>query len=172
MFHHPEHFTELLDRLALVCRAYLQAQVDAGCAAVQLFDTWAGNLSVADFRRFALPAARKALEGVSAPRLYFTRNVAPYLPWLKDIGADAYALDWRVDMAHTRQQLGQQVPVMGNLDPVALFGPASTIREQVHAIIRAAGPSGHVFNLGHGVGPKTPIAGVEAMVQAVREWRW
>ena len=172
MHHHPQAFLDLLDRLALICRDYLQAQVDAGCAAVQLFDTWAGDLSHADFERFALPAARKALEGISAPRLYFTRNTAPYLDLIPKVGADAYALDWRVDLAAVRRSLGADVPVMGNEDPIALFGPPEAIREQVHAIIRAAGPTGHVFNLGHGVGPKTPIAGVHAMVDAVREWRW
>lgn len=171
MHQHPDAFLSLLDRLAGICNRYLQAQVDAGCSAVQLFDTWAGDLSPDDFRRFALPAAKKALAGVTAPRLYFTRNTAPYLPWLKEVDADAYALDWRIDIALARQALGD-VPVMGNLDPIALTAPAETIREKVHAIIRAAGPTGHIFNLGHGVGPHTPIPGVEAMVAAVREWRW
>ena len=90
---------------------------------------------------------------------------------MKEVDADAYALDWRIDIAMARQALGD-VPVMGNLDPIALTAPAETIREKVHAIIRAAGPTGHIFNLGHGVGPHTPIPGVEAMVAAVREWRW
>ena len=171
MYQHPEAFMELLDRLAEICNQYLQAQVDAGCAAVQLFDTWAGDLSSEDFRRFALPSAKKALAGISAPRLFFTRNTAPFLPWLKEVDADAYAIDWRLDIGLVREQLGD-VPVMGNLDPIALHAPAETIREQVHSIIRKAGPTGHIFNLGHGVGPSTPIPGVEAMVAAVHDWSW
>ena len=96
----PEAFQQLMDRLAQVCGAHLQAQVEAGAKAVQLFDTWAGALSAEDFRRWALPAARKALSYVEgAPTLYFTRDSGPFLPWLRDSGADAVGLDWRVDMA-------------------------------------------------------------------------
>lgn len=172
MFQHPEAFEQLLDQLAGICGAYLQAQVDAGCSAVQLFDTWAGCLSPADYRRFALPYAAKALKQVKGvPRLYFTKDSSPFLPWLKETGADALALDWRTHLGAARAVLGD-MPVMGNLDPVALYAPPEEIRRRVHAIIKAAGPRGHIFNLGHGILPTTPISGVEAMVAAVREWRW
>jgi len=172
MFQHPEDFEKLLGQLAEICGDYLQAQVDAGCAAVQLFDTWAGCLSPGDYRRFALPYAAKTLAKVSgAPRLYFTKDSSPFLPWLQETGADALALDWRTHLGAARAVLGD-MPVMGNLDPVALEAPHDEIRRRVHAIIEAAGPRGHVFNLGHRVLPTTPIAGVEAMVAAVREWRW
>lgn len=172
MFHHPEIFSSLLDRLASICGEYLQAQVEAGCSAVQLFDTWAGCLSPEDYRRFALPSAQKALSYVSGvPRLYFTKDSSPFLPWLRETGADALALDWRTHIGAARTVLGD-IPVMGNLDPILLYAPADEIRERVRSIIRSAGPRGHVFNLGHGVLPTTPIEGVEAMVAAVREWRW
>jgi len=172
LFTQPDTFQVLLDKLADAVGDHLQAQIDAGAAAVQLFDTWAGALSASDFRRWALPAAQRALARVSgAPRLYFTRDSGPFLPWLAESGADAIALDWRVDMARARAVLGD-LPVQGNLDPSVVHAPTDEIRRQVHDIIRAAGPSGHVFNLGHGLAPDTPIAGVAAVVDAVRDWTW
>ncbi len=173
VLHHPDALERLLGTLAGICSAYLQAQADAGCAAVQLFDTWAGVLSRADFDRFAVPYARRALAGVSGvPRLYFTRDSGAVLGRLKAVEADGYALDWRVDLQEARAVLGPEVPIMGNLDPVALYGPPEEIRRRVERIIRAAGPRGHIFNLGHGILPTTPIEGVAAAVEAVRSWRW
>lgn len=172
MWQQPAVFSDLLERLAEAVGDHLQAQVDAGACAVQLFDTWAGILSPEDYRRFALPAARSALERVSgAPRLYFTKDSAPFLPWLAESGADGIALDWRVELDAARAVLGE-LPVQGNLDPIALFAPPEEIRRRVHDIIRRAGPRGHVFNLGHGLIPSSPIDGVHAMVDAVREWSW
>ncbi len=92
----------------------------------------------------------------------------PVLHRLKETGADVIGLDWRVDVARARAELGA-MPIQGNLDPIALFGPDEIIRRKVHAICDAAGPVGHVFNLGHGITPKTPISGVEAMVAAVNQ---
>ena len=173
MFTDPEAFTTLLNRLADMVGDHLQAQIDAGAAAVQLFDTWAGALAPDDYRRFALPAAQRALSRVKgAPTLYFTRDASPFLPWMREVGADAYGLDWRADMAHARAILGPDVPVQGNLDPQALQAPPALIAEKVRAIIAAAGPRGHVFNLGHGLVPTSPIAGVQAAIDAVRSWSW
>ncbi len=173
MMNDPASFQRLMDKLADAVGDHLQAQVEAGADAVQLFDTWAGALSPEDFRRWALPAAQRALSRVKgAPRLYFTRDTAAFLPWLKDIGADAYGVDWRTDIGRAREVLGGAMPVQGNLDPIALYGPAHDIRARVHQIIKRAGPLGHVFNLGHGITPQTPISGVEAAVEAVRSWQW
>ena len=172
MFARPDDFRALLDRLADAVGAFLQAQVEAGAPAVQLFDTWAGALAPDDFRRWALPAARRALAFVrEAPTIYFTKDSGPFLPWLAESGATAIGLDWRVDMARARAALGE-TPVQGNLDPIALYAPPDAIRERVRAIIRAAGPRGHIFNLGHGITPRTPLEGVAAAVEAVREWSW
>lgn len=163
----PETAQKILDMLADIVGDYLQAQIDAGAVAVQMFDTWAGALSYDDYRRWALPAARRALARVKgAPRLYFTRDSGPFLSALADTGADAIGLDWRVDMAQARAVLGD-LPVQGNLDPVALYAPPADIKRRVKMILDAAGPRGHVFNLGHGVLPTTPIEGVHAMVDAV-----
>jgi uroporphyrinogen decarboxylase len=172
VLHHPDALHELLGNLADLCGSYLQAQADAGAAAVQLFDTWAGVLGRDDFETFVVPYAKRALAGVSSvPRLYFTRDCGAVLDRLRAVEADAYALDWRVDLAQARQVLGD-VPIMGNLDPVSLYGPPDEIRRRVANVIRAAGPKGHVFNLGHGILPTTPIDGVKCAVDAVRAWRW
>ena len=168
----PRLARRALELLADVVGDYLQLQVDAGAEAVQLFDTWAGVLSAEDYRVWALPAVQQALERVKgAPRIYFTKDVAPFLPMLPKTGADALGIDWRTDIRSARHVLGD-IPIQGNLDPVALFGPTSDIRRRVRTILNAAGPLGHVFNLGHGILPETPIEGVQAMVDAVREWRW
>lgn len=167
----PETADRLLDLLADAVGAHLQNQIDAGACAIQLFDTWAGALSPEDYQRFALPAAQRALSKVSgAPRLYFTRDTATFLPYLKQTGADAFGVDWRCDIARAREVLGD-APVQGNLDPIALYGPADTIKGKVHRILDAAGPVGHIFNLGHGVTPQTPIDGVHAMIEAVHSHR-
>ena len=169
MWQDPVTFQALLDRLADDLGDHLQAQVEAGAAAVQLFDTWAGALSAEDLRRWALPAAARALARVKgAPTLYFTRDSGPFLPWLHESGAQAIGLDWRVDIAHARSVLGPDVPVQGNLDPIALFAPKEELVRRTRALIRAAGPTGHVFNLGHGITPDTPIDAVETVVD---RWR-
>ncbi|MEZ4234664.1 MAG: uroporphyrinogen decarboxylase [Myxococcota bacterium] len=165
----PDTARQVLDLLADTVGDYLQAQIDAGAAGVQIFDTWAGALAPDHYRAFALPATQRALSRVKgAPRLHFTRDTMPLLHLARETGADAIALDWRADVAVARKTLGD-LPIQGNLDPIALHGPPDDIHRRVHAICDAAGPLGHVFNLGHGVVPSTPIAGVEAMIAAVKE---
>jgi len=172
MWNHPQAFTELLSKLADAVGSHMQAQIEAGAAAVQLFDTWAGALSPQDFLRFALPAAQRALAFVKdAPTLYFTRDSGTFLPYLVDSGASAIALDWRIDMLRARQELGD-IPVQGNLDPIALQAPEATIREKVRRIIKSAGPTGHVFNLGHGRVPSTPISGIHTVLDEIQSWSW
>ena len=173
MWSDPVAFQALLDKLADAMGDHLQAQVEAGAAGVQLFDTWLGALSVEDARRWALPAAARALARVKGvPRLYFTRESSAFLPYLHETGADGFALDWRAELGRARATFGPDVPVQGTLDPTALFAPPDEIRRRVHDIIRAAGPRGHVFNLGHGIHQETPISGVSAAVEAVKEWTW
>ncbi|MCB9777237.1 MAG: uroporphyrinogen decarboxylase [Alphaproteobacteria bacterium] len=172
MWRDPAAFQRLLDTLADAVGDHLQAQVEAGAKAVQLFDTWAGALSVDDLRRWALPAAARALSRVKgAPTLYFTRDSGPFLPWLHEAGSDAIGLDWRVDMAHARGILGPDVPVQGNLDPIALYAGHDELVARTNAICRAAGPRGHVFNLGHGITPATPMDAVDTVIAAVRAFR-
>lgn len=168
----PKAAEKVLNLLADVVGDYLQAQVDAGAAGVQMFDTWAGALSREDYERFALPASIRALERVKgAPRIFYSKDLSSILPIVKKTGADVIGVDWRTDMAEARGILGD-MPVQGNLDPVALYGPREDIQAKCRRIIEAAGPTGHVFNLGHGVLPSTPVEGVEAMLDAVKAWRW
>nr|MBA2320864.1 uroporphyrinogen decarboxylase [Deltaproteobacteria bacterium] len=170
LYREPALAGALLDRLADAVGDHLQAQVDAGAAAVQMFDTWAGALSVHDYRKWALPAARRALARVrGAPTLYFTKDSAPFLPMLPETGADAIGLDWRVDLAAARKILGS-IPVQGNLDPTVLYAPPDEIRAQVRRVLREGGGRGHVFNLGHGILPDAPVSGVEVMVETVKAW--
>lgn len=172
MWQNPDAFHELLNRLADAVGAHLQAQADAGAAALQLFDTWAGALSNEDFVEFALPAARRALSFVvDTPTMYFTRDASAFLPHLPDVGATGIALDWRTDMKRARAELGS-IPVQGNLDPIALQAPEATLRQKVRDILKAAGPVGHIFNLGHGCVPSTSIDGIHAVLDEVQKWSW
>ena len=167
LWEQPQVAQTLLDHLADAVGDLLQAQVDAGAAGVQIFDTWAGALSPEDWRRWALPAMRRALGRVrGAPRIAYLKDSAPFLDALPETGAECIGLDWRVDIGEARARLPGR-SVQGNLDPAFLFAPPDAIRRRVSAILDAAGPVGHVFNLGHGIQPTTPIAGVEAMVEAV-----
>lgn len=167
----PKTAHMILALLADTVGDYLQLQMDHGAAAVQIFDTWAGILSPEDYQTWALPYAQRALARASGvPKMYFTRDSAPFLKLLPTTGADVIGLDWRVDIGEARKVLGD-MPVQGNLDPISLYGPNEEITRRVHKIMRAAGPTGHIFNLGHGVQPDTPITGVHAMIEAVHSYR-
>jgi uroporphyrinogen decarboxylase len=179
MFAEPTTFHALLDKIAATTVAYLEAQVEAGAQAVQLFDSWAGILAPEDFRDVALRwvteviarlRASAIVQRAAAPIIYFVNGVAPYLDDVARAGADVYGIDWRVDLAEVRRRLGPDVALQGNLDPTALFLPPDRLRERVGAVLRAAGGGpGHIFNLGHGVLPPTDPAHVRVMVEAVRE---
>ena len=150
---------------------YLEAQVAAGAQAVQLFDTWAGILAPGDYDEFVLPyvaeiVARLRPRGV--PFIYFVNGAAPLLERMRRTGADVVGIDWRLDLREARARLGPDVAVQGDLDPVALHAPPAVIAAKTRAIVAAGGGAGHVFNLGHGILPDTPITGVEALLQAIR----
>ncbi|MFK7928652.1 MAG: uroporphyrinogen decarboxylase [Myxococcota bacterium] len=172
LFSDPKTATHILDLLADVVGDYLQSQVDAGAAAVQIFDTWAGILSPEDWRRFALPAVQRALSRVSgAPTIHYVKDNAPFLKDLHKTGADAFGIDWRVSLTDARAALGDVV-LQGNLDPLALFAPPEEVRRRTRQILQEGGPTHHVFNLGHGVLPTTPWDGVNAMLNEVHRSRW
>ncbi|MSP16684.1 MAG: uroporphyrinogen decarboxylase [Myxococcales bacterium] len=180
LFSDPVAGHDLLERFTrTVCR-YLEAQVAAGADAVQIFDSWAGTLSPADFDEFALRWARELISRLRAspafaarrvPIIYFANGCAPYLGRLASSGADVLGIDWRVDLGEARARLGSEVAVQGNLDPAALFAPPSEIERRVEGVIRSAGDApGHIFNLGHGVQPETNPEHVRAMVAAVHRY--
>ena len=161
--------------LSLVARAlvkYLNAQIDAGAQAVQLFDSWVGCLSPDDYREFVLPHSRTVIEGVkrSVPVIHFGTGTGALLELMRKGGGDVIGLDWRVRLDEAWQRVGNDVAVMGNLDPVALFASKDALRSQAKRILdQAGGQPGHIFNLGHGILPETPVENVIALVEMVHE---
>lgn len=160
--------------MSLISRAlvrYLNAQIAAGAQAVQLFDSWVGCLSMDDYREYVLPHTRSVIQNVTpgTPVIHFGTGTAALLELMKDAGGDVIGLDWRVDLGEAWQRLGD-VAVMGNLDPVQLFAAPDFIRARAaHILSRADGRPGHIFNLGHGILPETPVDNVIALVDAVHE---
>lgn len=169
-----EVWTQLMDKLSNALAEYLIAQVEAGVQAVQLFDSWVGALSPQDYARFVLPYSQRVLAAVTetgVPVIHFGTGTATLLELMKQAGGTVIGLDWRVPLNQGWATLGDNVSVQGNLDPVALFAPLPVLREQVQDILRqAAGRSGHIFNLGHGILPQTPVENVKAVVEMVHEW--
>jgi uroporphyrinogen decarboxylase len=164
---HPQAFERLLDTFTEAVIEYLRYQTESGADVVQLFDTYAGILPPADYERFIVPRHRRIVESVDVPTILFVRNMAGRLDQLAAANPDVVSLDWTVDMARARSELGD-TGVQGNLDPSVLFADESTIRERTEAIIDAAGPTGHVLNLGHGVDKDTPVESVEAFVDTAK----
>jgi uroporphyrinogen decarboxylase len=161
--------------MSLVSRGlikYLNAQVEAGAQAVQLFDSWVGTLSPDDYREYVLPHTRNVIRGVRAgtPVIHFGTGTSSLLELLREAGGDVIGLDWRVRLDEGWQRIGHDTAVMGNLDPVALFANREHLRGQVKLLLdQAGGRAGHIFNLGHGILPETPVENVIALVHAVHE---
>jgi uroporphyrinogen decarboxylase len=168
---HPEAFRTLLAAFADVVSEYLAFQIDHGADVVQLFDTYAGELSRADYREFLLPLHRRILADLDAPSIVFVRRMNGRLDLLAETGADVVGLDWTVDIERAREVLGDR-PVQGNLDPSHLFGDPAFVRERTREVIEAAGPHGHVLNLGHGVDKDTPVESVQAFVGTAKQFEW
>ncbi len=164
-------FTRLLELLAEVVASYLLAQIEAGAQAVQLFDSWVGQLAPFDYERFVLPHVRYIVDqvrGHGAPVIYFANGASGMLELVGQAGADVYGVDWRVGLDRAWERLGPDVAVQGNLDPLALLGPPAAIEERVADVLRrAGGRPGHVFNLGHGLVPQTDPENVRILVDAV-----
>ncbi|HVM53657.1 MAG TPA: uroporphyrinogen decarboxylase [Acidimicrobiales bacterium] len=164
-------WTDLSFRLADITIAALRAQVAAGAQAVQLFDSWVGSLSAADYRRYVLPASARIFDGLAdlgVPRIHFGVGTQHLVALLREAGADVVGLDWRTPIEEGRALLGDDVPVQGNLDPIALFAPRDVLEERVRAILTAnAGRPGHVFNLGWGVLPETDPDALRHVVDLV-----
>jgi len=164
---HPEAFRTLLGAFADVVRDSLAYQLEQGADVVQLFDTYAAALSTADYREFVLPLHREILADLPGPSIVFVRRMGGRLDLLAESGADVVGLDWTVEMGPARETLGDR-PVQGNLDPSYLFGSPAFVRAETERIVEAAGPSGHILNLGHGVHSETPVEGVRAFVEAAK----
>ena len=173
MYGAPGVFELLMVKISAAVSDFLRQQIEAGVTAVQLFDTWAGELGPFDFRRYALPHLRRIVEelrSTGVPVVYYVNGIGNLLEPAAETGADVLGIDWRVALAEVRRRLGTGQAVQGNLDPTVLFAPASFIRERVFTMLNQTGGRAHVVNLGHGVIPDTPLVGIQAFVDAVRLW--
>ena len=174
MLGRPELWARLLDRLAGIAVAALRAQVQAGAAAVQLFDSWAGTLSPAMYERHVMPASAKVLAGVAdlgVPTIHFGVTTGELLPLMAKAGASVVGVDWRVPLDAARARLGPGVAVQGNLDPAVCLAPWPVVEASTHEVLAAnGGRPGHIFNLGHGVLPETDPAVLERLVEVVHAW--
>ncbi len=173
MYAAPELWESLMEKLAQSLAGYLLAQIEAGAQAVQLFDSWVGALSPQDYTRFVQPYSRQVLSAAASagvPVIHFGTGTGAFLPELKAAGGTVIGLDWRVPLDRGWEVLGEDAAVQGNLDPVSLFAPLPVLRSHVEGVLdRAAGRPGHIFNLGHGILPGTPVEHVKAVVQMVHE---
>jgi uroporphyrinogen decarboxylase len=172
MYREPAAWNALMRRLTTAVTGYLNAQIAAGAQAVQLFDSWVGCLAPDDYRRFVLPHMRTLIAGITpgVPVIHFGTGTSGLLELMRAAGGDVIGLDWRIDLGEGWQRVGHDVGVQGNLDPVALFGPLDEIRARAARILdRARGHHGHIFNLGHGILPNTPVDNVVALVDMVHE---
>jgi uroporphyrinogen decarboxylase len=174
MYEQPAAWHTLCDRFATVMADYLRAQVDAGVQAVQLFDSWVGQLSRPDYREFALPHTKKifdALHGVGVPTLHFGVGTGALLADMRDAGGDVIGVDWRQPLDEAWTTIGHDRGIQGNLDPTLLVGPLDRLNASADDVLRrAAGRPGHIFNLGHGILPQTSIEHVQALARHVHAY--
>lgn len=174
MYNSPVEWDALMRKLVAVTAAYSADQVRAGADAIQIFDSWVGCLSVEDYRRYVLPHVTgmvKQLQKSGVPIIYFGTDSATLLPAMKETGADVIGLDWRIPLDEGWSRLGQKTAVQGNLDPVLLFAGWKELKSRAQDILRrAAGRSGHIFNLGHGILPETPVENVKNLARFVQEY--
>ena len=175
MYKHPKAWRSLMEKLTLVVTDYLRSQIRAGAQAVQIFDSWVGNLSPADYREYVLPYSKQVLDGIKSdgaipkvPVIHFGTGTSTLLELMREAGGDVIGVDWRDPIDDAWKRIGYDVAVQGNLDPVTLLGPLSEIERGVRDILRRIGQRpGHIFNLGHGVLPETPVEHAKAMVEMV-----
>lgn len=176
-FNQPEVMHQLLSVLAESVTEYLNAQIEAGAQAVQIFDTWGGSLSHAAYQEFSLAYMQRIVnglikerEGRRVPVILFTKGGGQWLELMADTGCDALGLDWTTDIGSARSRVGHRVALQGNMDPTMLYASPDRIRQEVSAILDSYGSGpGHVFNLGHGITPEVDPAHAEAFIESVHE---
>ncbi len=171
MFQAPEVYAALMDKITETSCRYLNAQIDAGAEAIQVFDTWGGILSPTDYQKFVLPYSRRliaALDGRGVPVIHFVKGAGAMLDTVKQAGGQVIGLDWYTSLGRARDQLGNEMAVQGNLDPAVLFAPETTIEQEVRRILEEnAGRPGHIFNLGHGITPTVDPEKATFLVECV-----
>jgi uroporphyrinogen decarboxylase len=175
MYGSPQTWHRLCDRLATIVSAYVLAQVEAGAEAIQIFDSWVGSLSGADYREFALPHSARIFEALAptgVPTIHFGTGTSAILGDLAEAGGDVIGADWRIPLDDAWLAIGSERAIQGNLDPTLLLGPRyRTHRAAEDVLRRAAGRPGHIFNLGHGILPTTPVEHVRALTRFVHSFR-
>lgn len=173
MYSDPGAWETLMQKLALVLAEFARQQVEAGADVIQIFDSWAGALTVTDYRNYVLPITHdlvKKVQSFGVPVIYFGVDTATLLPSMRETGADVLGLDWRIPLDAGRRVAGEHCAVQGNLDPITLFAPEKLLRARVEEIMHQAGTApGHIFNVGHGIVPGTPVENVQRVVRWVRE---
>ena len=173
MYCSPEAWDELMGKLVAVLSEYSEQQARAGADVIQIFDSWVGCLSPDDYRQYVLPRTTELVGNVrraGVPVIYFGTDTATLLPAMKETGAEVIGVDWRITLDDAWAGLGYRGAVQGNLDPVALFGNWKELRARAEDVLRrAGGRSGHIFNLGHGILPETPVENVRDLARFVRE---
>jgi uroporphyrinogen decarboxylase len=173
MYAAPDLWHRLMERLVGIVSAYLLAQARAGVDALQIFDSWAGVLSPDDYCRYVQPYSRtvfEALAGEGLPTIHFGTDTATLLEAMRDAGGSTIGLDWRISLELAWERIGYDRGVQGNLDPLVLLGPWEVVQREAEAVLRrAGGRPGHVFNLGHGIHPDTPVENLQRLVELVHE---
>jgi uroporphyrinogen decarboxylase len=165
----PQTVSQLLNRIAAATARYLRAQIAAGADVVQLFDTWAGELTPEEYTEFELPAIRSVVDAIAdtgAPRILFAKGSARHLKNLAKTGADVLSVDWNTDLAEARRELGNGIALQGNVDPSILLGDVNGVRRAAREAVEKTGGFGHILNLGHGILPNTPVENAKAFVEA------
>ena len=170
MYAEPEVWHALMEKLAECFGSYLAAQIRAGANVAQLFDSWVGALSPADYEEFVAPASSRILASVEAPTIHFGTGASTLLPAMARAGGDVIGLDWRIPLDEGWALAGEERAVQGNLDPAVLLGPWHRVAAAARDVLdRAGGRPGHIFNLGHGVLPRTDPATVSRLAELVQE---
>jgi len=173
MYAEPYAWQKLLDKLVVVLVAFCKQQVDAGADVIQIFDSWVGSLSVEDYRDYVLPVTKRlvrAVQELGVPVIYFGVDTASLLPAMRETGADVIGLDWRTPLDEGWRSMEYGCAVQGNLDPITLFAPEPILETRVKQVLaQADGRAGHIFNLGHGIVPNTPVENVQAVVRMVKK---
>jgi len=175
MYAEPVAFDKLLAKLSATMAGYLKAQVAAGASALQLFDSWVGALALEDYEVRVLPHTRSifaALKSVDVPLIHFGTDTAGLLESIASAGPHIVSVDWRMPLDTAWERVGHDRGIQGNLDPAVLLGPPELVRERARDVLRrAAGRPGHIFNLGHGVLPSTPLENLQLLIETVHEWQ-
>jgi uroporphyrinogen decarboxylase len=173
MYCEPKAWHQLMDKFARVITGFLRRQIKAGAQAIQLFDSWVGCLSVGDYVEYVLPHVQLIFEGLKregVPMIHFGTGTSAMLRQMREAGGDVIGVDWRIQLDEAWASVGHDVAVQGNLDPLTLFAPLHEIERRVADILRrAGGRPGHIFNLGHGILPTTPVEHVAATIDMVHK---